>query len=284
MEVLHAIFHRRLVWPDLIETLQHQGAPTGIHAQRDLVVFLRRFSVRSLLGGDELALEQHDFFGVIELDHVGGRLRPARNQVRYHQHVRIPLDHDVRVEGEPDRAVSRHPIVEARLAVLQHFRMPLAIGFTARARQGVVDAHGLHRVALAVLPGEVVAGDEAAESGMERGDVIVLKVDLDEGLPVVRALVDFDPVQHVAVEVEVGGHAEAAQVGGDIALTGEQQPVPALQRPFVQVEAGFVAEVRRPQQLAFEIVGPAMQRAYDVLPVAAPAEHDRLAMPAYVRQ
>ncbi len=130
---------------------------------------------------------------------------------------------------------------------------------------------------------EVLAGDEVAEARVERHDVVVLEVDLDEGLPVVVALVDLDAVQHVVGEVEVA-HAEAREVRADVALAVEQQSVPVLQRALAEVEARLVGEMRRPEELALEVVGPAMDRADDVLRVAAALEHDRLPVPADVRQ
>ncbi len=48
---------------------------------------------------------------------------------------------------------------------------------------------------------------------MEGADVVVLEVDLDEGLPVVVALVQLDAVERVAAEVEVGARAQAGHVG-----------------------------------------------------------------------
>jgi hypothetical protein len=42
--------------------------------------------------------------------------------------------------------------------------------------------------------------------------------------------------------------------------------------------------VRRAEQLAVQVVSPAVQRAYDVLGAAAPIEHDRLTVTADVRQ
>ena len=47
-----------------------QRAAAGVHALGDLVVLLRRLEVRRLLGLDELALEQRDLLGVVELDDV----------------------------------------------------------------------------------------------------------------------------------------------------------------------------------------------------------------------
>jgi hypothetical protein len=143
----------------------------------------------------------------------------------------------------------------------------------------------------AELPAQVLAGDELTEAGVERGDVVVLEVDLDEGLPVVVALVQLDAVERVAGEVELVRGADAGELGGDVAARRgparpfEQHAVPGLQRELLQVAAGILGEVGRPDQLAAQAVGPAVQRADDVAArVAAAAQHDRLAVTADVRQ
>ena len=67
-------------------------------------------------------------------------------------------------------------------------------------------------------------------------------------------------------------------------LPGEQQAVPVLQRRLVQVQAGILREVRRAEQFAVGLVGPAMHRADDVLRVAAALQHDGLAVAADVAE
>ncbi|MNR23219.1 hypothetical protein D3C85_1402260 [compost metagenome] len=99
---------------------------------------------------------------------------------------------------------------------------------------------------------------------MERTDVIVLEVDLDEGLPVVVALMHFDVVQHVVAEVELGPREQRRHVGGRIARAFEQQAVAIAQAELLQVHAGRGLELRRAQQLAVVVVRPAVQRAHDV--------------------
>ena len=128
MELLHAVFHRALVGAALVVAALHQGAPAGVHAQGDLVVLDAGFHVGGLLGLDELALEGVDLLGVVELDDVERLLRPLRMQRRDDQHVRVPLDHHVRVVGEPDRAVLRR----LALAVGQHARATAVGGLPAR--------------------------------------------------------------------------------------------------------------------------------------------------------
>ena len=121
---------------------------------------------------------------------------------------------------------------------------------------------------------------------MEGPDVVVFQVDLDEGLPVVLALVDVDAVEHVTAEVEARARREAGEIGADVAVAGvEEQAVPALQRLVAQAQAGIVGEVRRPEQAAVQVVGPAVQRAHDGAAArrAAPAAQDHgLAMAADV--
>jgi hypothetical protein len=279
VEVLHAVFHGALVGADLVLAALEQRQAAGVHALADLVVLDAGLHVGGLLGLDELALEGGDFLGVVELDEVhrpGGADREQRGD---DQHVRIPLDHDVRVVGQPDGAL-RRPVA---LAVLEHRLVPLLVHVRARL-EGAVDAHGLHRVLLGELPAQVVTGDEAAQARVEGADVVVLQIDLDEGLPVVVALVHLDLVEHVAVEVQRRARAHAGKVGGDVAaVVLEHQAVPGTDLVVVEVQAGVVREVRRAQQLAFEVVGPAVQRAHHrLLGVAAAAQHHGLAMAADV--
>ena len=129
---------------------------------------------------------------------------------------------------------------------------------------------------------------------MEGADVVVLQVDLDEGLPVVVAVVHFHPVQGVAGEVQRLARAHLGQIGGDVAaVVFKQQTVPRPQRVVVEVQAGVLGKVRRAQQLSRGRVGPAVHRADDVargaggifrgVQVAAPFEHHGLAVPAYIR-
>ena len=63
---------------------------------------------------------------------------------------------------------------------------------------------------------------------MKRLDVVVLEIDFDECLPVVVALLDFDPIEHIARKIEVRGGAHVGQVAPDVANAVEEQPVPAL--------------------------------------------------------
>jgi hypothetical protein len=61
---------------------------------------------------------------------------------------------------------------------------------------------------------------------VEGADVVVLQIDLDEGLPVVVALVQFDAVEHVAGEVEVGARAMPAR------SAAMSRPLSSNSRPF----------------------------------------------------
>ncbi len=261
MEVLHAVFHRALVGADFVVAAQHQGLAAGVHALGDLVVLDRGFHVGGALGLDELALEAGDLFGVIELHHVQRPVHARRVQGGDGEHMRIPLDHDVRVVGQPDRAALWQPA----FAVLQQHLVPLAVDVRARLAEAGRHAHRLHRVLAPELPLQVVTGDEVAQAGVEGADVVVLQVDLDEGLPVVVALVQFDVIEHVAVERQVLGGGHAGQVGGDVAaVVIEQQTVPLAQRVVAEVQAGVALEVRCAQQLAAAGIGPAVDGADDV--------------------
>src|SRR6185436_6647841 len=77
---------------------------------------------------------------------------------------------------------------------------------------------------------------------------------------------------------------DAREILARIARSGEQQAVPVDERRRMQLDARGLGKERRAEQLAFQVIGPAVQRTDDVLGVAAALEHDRLAVPADVRQ
>src|SRR5258708_17372487 len=98
---------------------------------------------------------------------------------------------------------------------------------------------------------------------MEGGDVIVLEVDLDEGLPVEVVLDRLDLVQHVAVEVELLGDTEVCEISRDVAHAVEEHAVPLAQILARQVEARHVGELGSSDMLALAVVAPAVKRAGD---------------------
>ena len=140
----------------------------------------------------------------------------------------------------------------------------------------------------AELPFQVVAADEAAQSWVERPDVVILQVDLDEGLPVVGALVQVHLVEHVAREIEISPRSDMAELGLDVTtVVLEHHAVPGSGGVVVEVQAGVVVEQRRTEQLALQVVGPAVQRADDLASgtpshLTASAQHQRLAVSADV--
>ena len=72
VEVHLGVFHRRLVGAGVVLALLVERAAAAVEALADLVVLDRGLDVRRLLRLDELALEEDDLLGVVELDHVGG--------------------------------------------------------------------------------------------------------------------------------------------------------------------------------------------------------------------
>ena len=115
------------------------------------------------------------------------------------------------------------------------------------------------------FPGQVLAAHELTQAGVKRSDVVVLKVDLDEGLPVVVALVQQGAVVDVAAEIQLGCRSEPGEVVKHLAPVAlEQQPFPVLQGVVAQVQARVLLEMRRADQLAVQVVGPAVQGADDV--------------------
>ena len=106
--------------------------------------------------------------------------------------------------------------------------VPLLVGRGSRLGQRG-DANALHRIPVAELPGQVVAGDEIAQTWVIRRNVVILEIDLDEGLPVVVALVHLDVVELVAGEIELIGDIHAGQVDIGRARPLELQTVPVFQ-------------------------------------------------------
>ncbi len=88
----------------------------------------------------------------------------------------------------------------------------------------------------------------------------------------------------MAAEIERRGRVQRREVGLHVApAVLEHQAVPGLRRVVAQVQAGIVGKVRRTEQAAVKVVGPAVQRADDVaLGIAAVAQNHRLAMAADV--
>src|SRR5688572_24013141 len=81
MEMHLRVFHRRLVGAGVVEALLVERAPAAVQALADLVVLDRGLYVSGLLRVDEVALEEHDLLGIVELHHVGGARRRARDQM-----------------------------------------------------------------------------------------------------------------------------------------------------------------------------------------------------------
>ena len=81
--------------------------------------------------------------------------------------------------------------------------MPDFVSGRTGLRQRLVDTDTLQAVILVEFPGQVIAGDKMAQPGMKRRDVIILKVDLNKGLPVVIALMDFDVVKDIVRELKL---------------------------------------------------------------------------------
>ena len=139
------------------------------------------------------------------------------------------------------------------VAVAQQGLLPALVDRAAGTPEAAGDANGLHRVVRPELPAQVLAGHEAAQAGVEGADVVVLQVDLDEGLPVVVALVQLDPVEGVAGEIKVGSRAHAGQVGGDVAtVVLEQQAIPLAQLGECDYDLASASSYSWPTEQALE--------------------------------
>ena len=160
-------------------------------------------------------------------------------------------------------------------------------------------ADALQTVVFGEFPGEIVARDKVAQPGVKGRDVIVLKVDLDEGLPVVIALMDFDVVQNVIRKVELRPCEQVPEIPSGVPGAVKQQTVTVLQFEPLKIETGLVVKLWGAEKLSGFVVSPAMQRTDDVATAVAQvsvgidvacdiawlaAKHDRLAVATDIRE
>ena len=96
-------------------------------------------------------------------------------------------------------------------------------------------------------------------------NVIILKVNVNKGFPVVISLVANDLVELVPRKIKRRGQIHPGQIRLNISLTFKQQPVPILQRRSRQIKARIFREMRCPHQATKAVIGPAVQRADDML-------------------
>jgi len=115
---------------------------------------------------------------------------------------------------------------------------------------------------------------------MERHDVVVLEINLDEGFSVAGVFLDLHAVEHEAGEIQIGADAQAREVARHVSFAAKQQAVPVLQRSGAQIEAGVAGKMRCAEQPAVEAVGPAVQWADQASGVAAILGDDGLAVAA----
>jgi len=106
----------------LINALSKQCTAPVMHALADVIVFYRSFLIGGLLRGHVLTLEQGNVFWVINSTTLVQGLR-ARNNVRYHQYVGIPLIIRMEVVHHPDGAEFRCFVT----LVLRNLLLPLLI-------------------------------------------------------------------------------------------------------------------------------------------------------------
>src|SRR5262249_40884764 len=131
--------------------------------------------------------------------------------------------------------------------IVENSLVPALVLLRSCPREAIIHTNRLQREPPAELPTQIVAGDELAETRMKRRHMVVLEIDLDEALPVVVAVVDFDAIEHMAAEVEFACDGQRGEIGGDVTLAFEQHAIPRLQWRAAQIEAGLRVEVRRTQ-------------------------------------
>ena len=104
-----------------------------------------------------------------------------------------------------------------------------------------------------------------AQARMERGNMVVFQVNLDEGFPVVVATVNFHVIKHVIGKVEFRPLEQGRHVERRVARALEEQAIAIVQRELLKIRApGCFGKVRGSEKHAFLVVGPAVQRAHDV--------------------
>src|SRR5688500_2950653 len=86
----------RIVGSPDVPPLLVERARAAVKALADFVVLDRRLDVGRLLRLDDLALEERDLLGIVELHHVGRARGRARDEVRDDEHVRVPLEGEAR--------------------------------------------------------------------------------------------------------------------------------------------------------------------------------------------
>ena len=92
------------------------------------------------MGFYKIALEGHDFFGVIKLHHVQRFLGADGMQCGHREHMRIPLHHDVGVVGKPNSAIFGN----GALTVLHELLLPAFVDRAAGLAQTIGNAHRLN--------------------------------------------------------------------------------------------------------------------------------------------
>ena len=112
--------------------------------------------------------------------------------------------------------------------------------------------------------------------------MVILRVHLDKGFPVEVIFGGKRLVVGKAFKRHVLGHAQFFQVALHIALGVKQQAIPTGQLGLVQVQARCFGEMRRPQQLAFGVVSPAVQVAHHVVAIATAFVNQGLAVAAHI--
>ncbi len=75
MKVRHAIFHRRLIWANLVNALLIQRAASSSHKPANFIILNRGLVIGSLLRFNELALKQRYVFRIIKFDDIGAEFR-----------------------------------------------------------------------------------------------------------------------------------------------------------------------------------------------------------------
>ncbi len=235
-----------IFWVSPVFPLLHEYTPSSIHTFGDIIVFYCRFHIGSLLRLYEFLT---DIMVVEELDHIHRLSWRDWMEGRDGDRIRIDLDHDIRIVGEPDGTIFR----ELPIPVFEAFRSP---GLIDRSDFGFEVFPGSYRLYVPVLTHsdlEILERHHLRESWMEWSNMIVITIHLHEALPVVVTGVIFAMMVSIRFEIHDISIPDICEILRDIMLPREEKSSPVLERPCAQMHTRIDPKMWSPPHLTLEI-------------------------------
>ena len=141
--------------------------------------------------------------------------------------IRIDLDHDIRIVGEPDGTIFR----ELPIPVFEAFRSPGLIDRSDFGFEVLSSSYSLYMPVFSCDDIEILERHHLRESWMEWGNMIVITVHLHEALPVVVTGVIFSVMVSIRLEIHDIGISDICEILRDIVLPREEESSPVLEWP-----------------------------------------------------